>query len=74
MHLRKQNEQKGFAMTVMKFSTAGVLVAVLGLGACTDPATIGTSGSNTQKGAIFGGLLVRASARLQMIPIRVWAP
>lgn len=44
-------------MTILKFSSAAVLCAALGLSACTDPATIGTPGSKTQQGAILGGLI-----------------
>ena len=32
-------------MMQMKLTTAGIVAATLGLGACTDPATIGTPGS-----------------------------
>jgi len=48
-------------MTIMKFSTATVLVAALGLGACTDPALLGNyngdPNQNTKSGAIIGGIL-----------------
>lgn len=44
-------------MMQMKFTTAGLVTAALALGACTDPATVGTPGSNTQQGAILGGLI-----------------
>lgn len=44
-------------MMQMKLTTAGILAAALGLTACTDPATIGTNGSNTQQGAIIGGII-----------------
>ena len=48
-------------MTIMKFSTATVLVAALGLGACTDPASLGNyngdPNQNTKSGAIIGGIL-----------------
>lgn len=41
----------------MKFTSAGLVTAALALGACTDPATVGTPGSNTQQGAILGGII-----------------
>lgn len=44
-------------MTITKISSVALLGASLGLAACTDPATIGTPGSNTQQGAILGGLI-----------------
>ncbi|MGR3622324.1 OmpA family protein [Pseudophaeobacter sp.] len=44
-------------MTILKISSAAALGATLALGACTDPATIGTPGSNTQQGAILGGII-----------------
>lgn len=44
-------------MTYARLSTAAAALAVLGLGACTDPGALSEPGSNTQQGAIFGGLL-----------------
>ncbi|KIC16580.1 MULTISPECIES: OmpA family protein [unclassified Leisingera] len=44
-------------MMQMKLTTAGIVAATLTLGACTDPATVGTPGSNTQKGAVLGGII-----------------
>ncbi|MGR3761665.1 OmpA family protein [Roseobacteraceae bacterium NS-SX3] len=44
-------------MTFPKLSTAALVTAALGLSACTDPSTIATPGSNTQQGAIIGGLV-----------------
>jgi len=44
-------------MMQMNLPPAGILAAALGLTACTDPATIGTNGSNTQQGAIIGGII-----------------
>ncbi|MFW8633625.1 OmpA family protein [Cribrihabitans pelagius] len=44
-------------MMKTKLTTAGVMAAVLGLSACTDPATVGTPGSKTQSGAILGGII-----------------
>lgn len=48
-------------MTMLKFSTATVLVAALGLSACTDPASLGNyngdPNQNTKSGAIIGGIL-----------------
>lgn len=41
----------------MKFTTAGLAAAAFGLAACTDPATVATPGSNTQQGAIMGGII-----------------
>ncbi|AZV79687.1 OmpA family protein [Parasedimentitalea marina] len=48
-------------MTMLKFSTATVLVAALGLGACTNATLIdnynGDPNQNTKSGAIIGGIL-----------------
>ncbi|PCJ08476.1 MAG: hypothetical protein COB16_07270 [Rhodobacteraceae bacterium] len=48
-------------MTILKFSTATVLVAVLGLSACTDPALLGDYNGdpkqNTKGGAAIGALI-----------------
>ncbi|WP_037253126.1 OmpA family protein [Roseobacter sp. SK209-2-6] len=44
-------------MTLKKITSAGVVCALFGLSACTDPATIGTPDSNTQRGAILGGII-----------------
>ncbi|WP_293573588.1 OmpA family protein [Phaeobacter sp.] len=44
-------------MMQKKFTPAALLVAALGLSACTDPATVTTPGSNTQQGAILGGII-----------------
>ncbi|MBE1297595.1 OmpA family protein [Phycobacter azelaicus] len=46
-------------MTFMKFSTVVAVTAVLGLGACTDPAMLSNSGgpSKEQQGLIAGGIL-----------------
>lgn len=48
-------------MTMLKFSTATVLVAALGLSACTDYASVGDYNGdpkqNTKSGAIIGGIL-----------------
>lgn len=52
---------KGQTMTIVKFSTATVLVAALGLSACTDPASLGTyngdPNQNTKGGAAIGALV-----------------
>jgi outer membrane protein OmpA-like peptidoglycan-associated protein len=44
-------------MTYARLSSAAAALAVLGLGACTDPGALSQPGSNTQQGAIIGGLL-----------------
>jgi outer membrane protein OmpA-like peptidoglycan-associated protein len=43
----------------LNFPAIAALIGVLGLGACTDPATLGTGNqpSNTKTGAITGGLI-----------------
>lgn len=44
---------------ILKFRATAAILAILGLGACTDPAQLGTaSGPNkTEQGALFGGLI-----------------
>ncbi|WIY27127.1 OmpA family protein [Parasedimentitalea psychrophila] len=48
-------------MTMLKFSTATVLIAALGLGACTNATLLdnynGDPNQNTKSGAIIGGIL-----------------
>ncbi len=44
-------------MTYTRFSVAVSALAVLGLGACTDPGALSQPGSKTQQGAIIGGIL-----------------
>jgi len=53
--------EKGHTMTMLKFSTATVLVAALGLSACTDYASVGGNNGdpkqNTKGGAAIGALV-----------------
>lgn len=46
-------------MTILKFSTAAVLIGALSLSACTDPARLDPNDPqrNAKQGALFGGLL-----------------
>lgn len=44
-------------MTYARLSSAAAALAVLGLGACTDPGALSQPGSKTQQGAIIGGIL-----------------